>query len=88
MTKACKHCGGTAGTFSPEGSHYLCQERAKHGLATPSLGNRCPTCNGSGVKPGFKGGVMLGFDLGPAAIARSIKAQFPPCPDCDKGVQR
>ena len=83
---ACKLCGGTAGLLSPEGSHYLCEARAKNGAPTPCLGHRCPTCNGSGIKPGFRGGVMLSLDEGPARIARSIAAQFPPCSACKNGV--
>jgi len=82
MYETCKYCGGSAGSFNPTGSHYLCEARAASGGPTPSLGNRCPTCNGSGVRPGFKGGVMLSLDEGPARIARSIAAQFPPCQTC------
>ncbi len=78
----CKLCGGTAGTLSPKGAHYLCEARAAYGVPTPCLGQRCETCNGSGVKPGFRGGVMLDLDLGPARIARSIAAQFPACEPC------
>ena len=79
-TPACNLCGGNAGGLI-DGAHALCRERAKHGLPTPSLGTRCSTCNGSGTLG--RGGVMLSFDLGPAAIARSIAAQFPPCPTCE-----
>lgn len=83
MTGSCKLCGGTAGGLSPDGAHYLCEARARNGAPTPCLGMRCDVCNGSGVKPGFKGGVMLSFDLHPSIIARSIAAQFPPCAACN-----
>ena len=82
----CKLCGGDAGQLSPNGSHYLCEARAAHGQPTPSLGRRCRTCNGSGVKPRFRGGVVLDLGHGPATIARSIAAQFPPCEDCRNGI--
>lgn len=82
-TGVCYLCGGNAGTFSPNGAHYLCEARYASGSPTPSLGMRCECCNGSGVKRGFRGGVMLGFDLHPSIIARSIAAQFPPCIECD-----
>lgn len=75
----CSLCGGNAGTLI-NGSHALCAVRAEHGAPTPSLGTRCERCNGSGTTG--RGGVMLSFDLGPAAIERSIKAQFPPCQHC------
>lgn len=78
----CKICGGDTGGLSPDGAHYLCQERAKRGLPTPCLGMRCAACGGTGVKAGSRGGVMLSFDLGPAAIRRSIEAQFPACGAC------
>ena len=80
--QACKLCGGTAGTFSPAGNHYLCEARAAHGQPTPALGDRCPACKGSGVKPGRRGGVLLSFEEGPARIARSIASQFPKCEQC------
>lgn len=80
---ACIICGGTAGSFSPDGAHYLCEARRAQGQPTPSLGDRCPVCNGTKVKPGRQGGVMLFLDLGPEAIRRSIEAQFPPCEACD-----
>ncbi len=76
----CVICGGTAGVI-PEEGHYLCQERKKLGLPTPNLGCRCPDCNGAGTT-GKGGGVMLFTDIGPAAIKRSIDAQFPPCEQC------
>ena len=76
----CNLCGGNAGQLAPTGAHYLCIERAKLNLPTPSLGNKCLTCNGR--KTLGKGGVFLDFALGPATIKRSIDAQFPPCPAC------
>ena len=80
MTGTCKLCGGDAGELSRNGAHYLCEARAKHGEPTPCLGIRCKVCTGSGVKPGFRGGVPLFFEEG---SARSIAAQFPPCEACD-----
>ena len=77
----CTLCQGTAGSLI-DGTHALCAVRAKHGRPTPTLGMRCETCGGNGVKPGFRGGVFLDLDLGPALIRRSIAAQFPPCVDC------
>lgn len=83
----CAICGGTAGSFNPAThAHYLCEARKTIGAPTPSLGNRCPSCNGTGIRAGFKGGVMLSLEEGPARIKRSIEAQFPPCPDCVRGV--
>ena len=74
----CRLCGGNAGRLSPDGAHYLCIELHKRGMPTPSLGERCPRCNGVGTAG--KGGVPLFLSLGPAAIARSLGAQFPPVP--------
>lgn len=89
MTTKCRLCGGTAGTLSPRSSHYLCEARHAHGAPTPNLGDKCEHCLGSGVQPGPHGGVMLALDLGPAAIARSIKAQYPPCEACrGSGIAR
>lgn len=48
----CQYCGGTAGIITPEVPyHFLCEARAGHGLPTPSLGDQCPDCGGSGVTP-------------------------------------
>ena len=80
MSNTCTICGGNAGRLAPEGYHYFCAALQARGLPTPSLGTRCENCNGSGTCG--KGGALLSFDLGPAAIARSIAAQFPPCPAC------
>ncbi len=77
--QTCKYCGGNAGGMI-DGAHCLCQVRHDMGNPTPCLGMRCETCGGAGTLG--KGGAMLFFSLGPAAISRSIKAQFPPCPDC------
>jgi hypothetical protein len=79
MADACTHCGGTAGQLV-DGAHVLCAVRARHGWATPCLGFRCDTCQGA--KTLGRGGVVLDLDLGPAVIARSLAAQFPPCPAC------
>lgn len=76
----CTLCGGNAGQLV-NGAHNLCTARANLGLATPNLGQRCDSCKGSGTLG--RGGVMLSFDLGPARIARSIAAQFPPCSTCN-----
>ena len=81
-TMGCKICGGDMGGFSPEGNHYLCQERAKRNLPTPCLGKRCLCCNGTGHKGHSKIGPMLFLDIGPAAIKRSIEAIFPICQEC------
>lgn len=78
-TPRCPLCGGTAGRL-PGGRHNLCAARAELGSPTPNLGTRCPTCNGSGTTG--KGGVPVFFASGPAAIARSIAAQFPSCLAC------
>ena len=80
MTSKCKLCGGNAGRLGPDGIHFLCAARAAQGLPTPSLGTRCPTCDGAGTLG--RGGAMLFTALGPAAIERSIRAQFPPCHSC------
>jgi len=80
VTPRCTLCGGNAGQLI-EGAHALCFARAGHGLPTPSLGERCALCHGSGTTG--RGGVMLDLGLGPATIARSLAAQFPPCPVCD-----
>jgi hypothetical protein len=79
----CKLCSGNCGSPNPKtGNHYLCEALAAHNQPTPCLGIKCESCNGSGVKRGFRGGVMLSLDLHPAQIARSIAAQFPPCESC------
>lgn len=75
----CTLCGGNAGQVI-DGGHNSCKARAALNLPTPCLGDTCVACNGAGTQG--KGGVMLSFDSGPAAIARSIAAQFPPCPSC------
>jgi len=75
----CRLCGGTAGRMV-DGAHALCTALAGAGMPTPHLGDRCPTCRGSGVIG--QGGVMLSCELGPAAIAESIAAQFPSCRTC------
>lgn len=56
----CIHCGGTAGSATvpdPERAgaylqmHALCWARHRAGRPTPSLGNQCPCCKGSGCHP-------------------------------------
>ena len=76
----CKLCGGNVGNLNENGVHNLCEARAKLGLLTPSLGDRCLTCEGR--KTLGTGGVFLSLSLGPSDIKKSIDAQFPPCPDC------
>jgi hypothetical protein len=78
----CRLCGGDARKLPPEGAHYLCLERARLGLATPSLGRFCPDCHGNGHLGTVAAGPMLSLSLGPSAIARSIQAVFPPCRAC------
>lgn len=46
----CRHCGGNAGCFF-DGGHALCNARAKRGGPTPSLGDRCSCCKGTGGHP-------------------------------------
>ena len=48
---ACQLCGSDMGTFNVNGNHNLCQALASHDMPTPSLGTRCPTCDGTGTKP-------------------------------------
>ena len=79
-SQSCTRCGGDAGRLNATGAHNLCDARAALGLPMPSLGLRCGTCSGRGTTG--TGGVPLFFDLGPAAIRRSIEAQFPPCATC------
>ena len=50
----CRHCGGTAGNATVPGepeSHAVCHYKALAGLPTPSLGDICPCCEGSGCHP-------------------------------------
>ncbi len=46
----CRLCGGTAGD-SRQTSHALCVARREMGEPTPSLGDACPCCGGSGSHP-------------------------------------
>jgi len=80
----CNLCGGTYGSASPAGNHYLCEAKAKRGMPTECLGMACASCDGSGFTHRGNGvGVMLDFRVGPAAITRSIAATFPPCKACN-----
>ena len=46
----CKHCGSDVNWVDRSvGAHMLCHVRAKHGSPTPSLGVRCPACDGTGL---------------------------------------
>jgi hypothetical protein len=76
----CTLCGGSAGRLNRNGEHELCRAFSVRGMPTPSLGDMCAVCGGAGTTG--KGGAMLFFSLGPAAIRKSIDAQFPPCPCC------
>jgi len=86
--ESCKHCGGTAGTLF-SGSHAICRRRAKRGKPTPSFGDLCPDCNGTGYaskqRPDWSG-VCIPAELGPIATKRAIDALFPRCPTC-KGAR-
>ena len=81
----CNLCGSDMGTFNTNGNHYLCEALASHNMPTPSLGTRCPTCDGAGFTHQGNGlGVMLSLDTNtPGMIARSIEATFPTCRDCN-----
>jgi len=46
----CRICGGTAGD-DRQVAHSLCMTRVDLGEPTPSLGNACPCCGGSGNHP-------------------------------------
>lgn len=81
-SKTCRICGGWARTLPDSGAHNLCIELQKRGLPTPSLGDRCDRCDGSGHLGRKGAGAMLGFDLGPAKISQAIAATFPTCPAC------
>jgi hypothetical protein len=81
----CTACGGWAPTLSgpgisEPGVHNLCHQLRRLGRPTPNLGDKCPACNGSGTNG--RGGVPLFLELGPAAIAKSIHAQFTRCKLC------
>lgn len=81
----CKLCGGNAGRLSPEGSHYLCESRARLGLPTPCLGMRCKKCGGRGwwrEDGGPSPALALPVYFDPGEAARGIAAIFPPCSDC------
>ena len=48
----CKHCGSDCNGVDPSvQAHRLCHVRAKHGYPTPPLGQRCPACDGTGLRP-------------------------------------
>lgn len=46
----CSVCGGTAGD-GRQAAHALCIVRRDRGMVTPSLGDACPCCKGSGCHP-------------------------------------
>lgn len=65
-------------------AHYVCVEREKLGLPTPSLGDECPECTGRGHKAKAALGPMLFADgNSPGSAARAINAWAPKCPKCD-----
>jgi len=47
---ACNLCGSDLGWINGNGNHTLCEALASHDMPTPSLGTRCPTCDGTGTK--------------------------------------
>lgn len=73
----CPICGGNAGRI-PEGGHYLCQARKRHGQPTPSLGERCTLCGGSGMQRRNLTGAILPM----IPSGESIRRWFPPCEAC------
>ena len=81
MHDRCEVCGGNAGRLS-NGRHELCAARQARGLATPSLGDRCAECAGSGHLPRPQTGLMLPLDLGPRRIRDAIEAWAPTCSAC------
>ena len=89
LAPRCNICGGNVGRLPVEGWHWLCYERRKRGIPTPSLGERCIECRGIGCKPRSAVGPML-FTSGssPAIHARAIEAWAPKCTRCDgSGVE-
>lgn len=78
----CAICGGTARTLNERGVHNICEARRKVGVPITRY-DTCPTCEGRGHTGTVKAGPMLSFDLGPAAIRRSIEAVFPRCRTCN-----
>ncbi len=83
----CVICGGWARQLPPHGAHNLCVARRNLGQPTPSLGEKCTTCNGTGHLGTAQSTALLDFRLGPAAISRAIAAVFPTCPDCKNGIK-
>lgn len=86
MSATCTLCGGDAGTFSPNGAHYLCEARAANGGPTPCLGMKCEACDGRGYIARSTHGVALFLDEGPGRIAQAIAAVWPTCEVC-KGTR-
>jgi len=78
-TAVCPICGGSAGRFPPEG-HHLCQARRDRGLLTPSLGNRCRGCDGTGFSQAAKLREGIYLPLNPTAA--ELAARFPKCLRC------
>ena len=79
----CSICGGNAGNVTrTQGRHELCAARQRHGLPTPSLGERCPKCQGRGWWRATPVPAILPVYFSPADDARGIAAIFPPCSEC------
>ncbi len=75
----CPLCGGNAGRFIPEGGHELCKALAARGLPTPSLGEKCQACGGSGnQRRDMPRGVLLPM----MPSGREIRLWFPACETC------
>jgi len=75
----CPICGGNAGQVPP-GGHYLCQARKRLGQPTPSLGERCPDCKGSGTP---RRAMPAGVALPMLPTGNEIRRWFPKCPTCE-----
>jgi hypothetical protein len=78
-TERCPLCGGNSGTI-PEAGHHLCQALHARGLPTPSLGERCECCNGTGnERRSLPRGILLPLNPTP----KQIRLWFPACKACD-----
>ncbi len=71
----CRLCNGNAGSLSPDGAHYLCEALKAQGMPTPSLGDFCNRCNGTG-RHGRRDTVLYN------PRQSEIDAAFPPCGNC------
>jgi hypothetical protein len=75
----CPICGGSAGRVIPAEGHHLCQALKRLGMSTPSLGENCGACGGSGVK---RRQLPAGILLPTLPTGHEIKLWFPPCEAC------